>query len=104
MRKFKIGLITLAASAAVLAPAGSAAASAQSTSAPVKHSTPKVSCLLLCEFDIVVGDVLSYNNIPVALAANVCNTNVGVLSAMIVNQTATCKITQTQTATITRVK
>jgi hypothetical protein len=102
MRHFKKSLITLATTAAVLAPAGLAGASAQSASTPVKAATSSVDCVALC-FDIKTGDVLAYNNVPVSVAANVCNTTVPVLSAFVLAQTAACAVTPTQAATITRV-
>jgi hypothetical protein len=102
MRNFKKGIVTVVTAAAVLAPAGLAGASAQTASAPVKApASSSVDCLALC-FDIKTGDVLSYNNVPVSVAAEVCNVSVPVLSAFVLNQTAACTITPTQTGTITR--
>jgi hypothetical protein len=87
--------------AAVLAPAGLAGASAQSASTPVKAATSSIECLALC-FDIATGDILSYNNVPINIAAEVCNIAVPVLSGWALTQTAACNITSTQTGTITR--
>jgi hypothetical protein len=102
MRHFKKGLVTFVTTAAVLVPAGLAGASAQSPSTPVKAAT-SLDCVAACEFDIKIGDVLSYNNVPISVAANVCNTTVPVLSAFVLAQTAACAVTPTQAATITRV-
>jgi len=102
MRHFKKSLVTFVATAAVLAPAGLAAASTQSTSTPVKAATPSIECVAVC-FDIKTGDILSYNNVPVTVAANVCNTTVPVLSAFVLAQTAACTLTSGQAATVTRV-
>jgi hypothetical protein len=48
MQKIKVGVTALAASAAMLAPAGSGAASTQNSSS---HTTAAASCLLAC-FDL----------------------------------------------------
>lgn len=104
MRHFKKGLVTFVATAAVLAPAALAGASTQSASTPAKAPSSSGCSALVCVYDIYIGDVLSYNNIPVDVAANVCNTNVAILSGMVVGaQGAACAITQTTTATIFRV-
>lgn len=69
IRKFKTGLVTLAASATILLPAGSAAATTQSTSnAPL--SSPS-ACVLLC-FDLLEDDVVVAHNVSIFEAAMWC--------------------------------
>jgi hypothetical protein len=102
MLHFKKVLVTFAATAALLASAGPAVASSDSAPAPAKPAAASTdSCLLLCY--VIVGDVVSYNNVPVSVAANICNVSVPVLSAFALLQTAACAITPTQTGIITRV-
>jgi len=102
MLHFKKVLVTFAATAALLASAGPAVASSDSAPAPAKPAAASTdSCLLLCY--VIVGDVASYNNVPVSLAANICNTSVALLSGFLLNQSGACAITPTQTGTITRV-
>lgn len=86
MRKFKMGLITLAASAAFLVPAGSAVASTQSTS---NGASSSLGCVLVC-FDIYTGDILSHNNVSVNTAANVCGVQVVQLTALGIGQIVKC--------------
>jgi hypothetical protein len=69
MRKFKIGLVTLAASAVILVPAGSAAATAQNTSnAPLSSLS---TCAFLC-FDLLEDDIVVAHNVDIFAAANWC--------------------------------
>jgi hypothetical protein len=81
MRKFKMGLITLAASVAVLAPTGLASAGTQSASAPATANT--CTALVGCGFQ-VVGDingnqVVLLQNVSAQVAALNCN-NIGILN------------------------
>ena len=94
MRKFKMGLITLVASAAVAVPAGSALAGTQSTSAP---ATTSVTCGLInvasC-WDIYTGDIasgnLSNNDVDITVAANICGVSVARLEIVHVGDFVSC--------------
>jgi len=80
MRKFKMGLITLAASAAVLAPVGLANASTQSASTPTTTSgtcTALVGCGFQLVGDINGNQVVLLNNVNAQVAALNC-LNIGV--------------------------
>jgi hypothetical protein len=89
MRKFKTGLIALAASAALVIPAGLANASTQSASTSNTASTKCVIGLLGC-FDIYTGDILSDNDVDVSTAATFCGVQVSVLNALGVGNWMDC--------------
>jgi hypothetical protein len=80
MTKFKMGLAALAASAAMIVPAGLANAGTQSASTSNTASTPCVAgigCI-----DLWVGDVLSNNDVDITTAANFCGVQVSVVNAL----------------------
>jgi hypothetical protein len=68
-RKFKTVLVTLAASATILLPAGSTAATTQSTS-NVPLSSPS-GCVFLC-FDLLEDDVVVGHDVDIITAALWC--------------------------------
>jgi hypothetical protein len=101
MRHFKKGVGTFAAAAALLVSAGPAAASRHGASTPAKPAAASSGfCLFFC-FEIR-GDVVLWQNVSISVAANICNMTVALLNAFLVDQTATCNISPTQTGTITR--
>ncbi|MGH2943512.1 MAG: hypothetical protein ACRDLN_12145 [Solirubrobacteraceae bacterium] len=85
MRKFKMGLIALTASAALMIPAANAAASTQSVSNTASSSS--AGCVLLC-FDLYVDDVLSGNDVDIITATVFCN-NIS-LVGVLVGQWVSC--------------
>lgn len=88
MRKFKIGLVTVAASATILLPAGSAAATTQSTSnAPL--SSPS-ACEFYC-FDLLEQDVLMDHKVDIFAAVMWCGLpNPSLLQSLGIGQTLVC--------------
>ena len=89
MRKFKYGLVALAASAAMIIPAGLANASTQSASTSNTASTGCVVGVLSC-FDLYTGDVLSNNDVDVTTAVAFCGVQVSVLNALGVGNWMDC--------------
>jgi hypothetical protein len=87
MRKFKMGLVTLAASAAVLVPATSAPATTSSVASTSAAMTATGGCEFLC-FDIYKNDVLSDIDISLVEAELKC-TGVN-LSLLSIGQQAVC--------------
>ncbi len=85
MRKFKIGLAVLATSAAVLAPAGIAAAN------------PQDGLVNVYATDILSGNqIVVLQNVAIPVAASFCAVNANVLSTQLANtQTGTCPATST---------
>jgi len=80
MRNIKMGLITLAASAAILVPAASATAVTQNTAASSSlSSAPCVVGAVGC-FDIYINDVLSHNDVDVTTAISFCGVQVQALA------------------------
>lgn len=91
MRNFKMGLITLAASAAVFASTTGAAAGTQS--AAKADSTDCTGLVNVCEFKVLNGsNVAVLSGLNVAAALNACpNLNVAALGGLIVGgQATTC--------------
>jgi hypothetical protein len=88
MRKFKTGLVTLVASATILLPAGSAAATTQSTfNAPL--SSPS-GCLFLC-FDLLEDDVVVGHDVDLVTAALWCGyVSYTPLQSLGIDQTLVC--------------
>jgi hypothetical protein len=92
MRNLKMGLITLAASAALLIPAAGASAATQSVSKASTASTASTAssgCLLLC-FNTYVDDVLSGNDVSVLDGASFCGISVNVLQVLSIGQIVDC--------------
>jgi len=80
MRNIKMGLITLAASAAILVPATSATAVTQNTAASSSLSNaPCIVGAVGC-FDIYIDDVLSHNDVDVNTAISFCGVQVQALA------------------------
>jgi hypothetical protein len=80
MRKFKMGLITLAATAAVLAPTGIASAATQSASAPANDTcTALVGCGFQLVGDVNGNQVVFLQNVNAQTAALNCN-NIGIVN------------------------
>ncbi|MEA2129268.1 MAG: hypothetical protein QOJ85_2159 [Solirubrobacteraceae bacterium] len=90
MRKFKLGLVALAATAAVAVPAGSAMAGTDSTSGA--SSATDLGCVALCEFSILDNNNIEViKNIDVTTVANICpNISVVQITALAVGQVAVC--------------
>jgi hypothetical protein len=86
MRKFKMGIVTLATSAALFAPAGLAA-------------TSQASELV----DISVGNIIVNPQVAAPIAANICNVDVVKVNALKAGDKTECKAlsTSTQKAWIT---
>jgi hypothetical protein len=87
MRKFKTGLITLAASAAILVPAGLANASTQSAATPSTASDVCVGLVTLCvdvlnDNNVVIktGDILSNDVTSVCILSGNLNNNLDILN------------------------
>jgi hypothetical protein len=93
MRSIKMGLITLAATAAVVIPATSAAASTQSTSTAATSSlsstTSSLACLALC-FNLYDNDVLSGNDVDIITAVSFCGIQAAQLQVLSIGQSITC--------------
>ena len=92
MRNFKMGLITAAASAALLIPAAGASAATQSVSQASKTataSTASTGCVLLC-FNTYVDDVLTGNDVSILYGASFCGISVNVLQALSIGQVVDC--------------
>jgi hypothetical protein len=70
MRKIKVGIIALAASATILAPAGSVAATTQSASSPTT-TTEAAVCALLC-FDLYEDGLRVGHDVDALTAVKFC--------------------------------
>ena len=70
MQKIKVGMIALAASATILAPAGSVSATTQSASSPTRTAAAAV-CALLC-FDLYEDGLLVGHDVDAVTAVNFC--------------------------------
>jgi UDP-N-acetylmuramyl pentapeptide phosphotransferase/UDP-N-acetylglucosamine-1-phosphate transferase len=88
MRKFKMGLITLAASAAVLIPAAGASASTQSVASTEAVSTALTGCQFLC-FNTYIDDVVQGNDVDIDTASTFCGINLSVIGVLL-NQEVDC--------------
>jgi hypothetical protein len=87
MRNIKMGLITLAASAAILIPAAGATASTQQDTSTAASSS--LTCVVLC-FDLYVDDVLSGNDVEISPTVEFCGIQAVQLQALAVGQTIDC--------------
>lgn len=90
MRKFKLGLITLAATAAVAVPASSALAGNESTSATGSTSVLCGAVNVASCWDIYTGDILSDNDVTINVAANICGVSIVRLEAVHVGDFISC--------------
>jgi hypothetical protein len=87
MRKFKIGLITLAASAALLMPiAGNATAATQN---PSSASASASGCLFLC-YNWYVNDNIVAHDVDIVTTASWCDETVQALSVMGIGAVRVC--------------
>ena len=89
MRTIKMGLITLAASAALVIPAASATANATAQQSTSKATSSSLGCVVLC-FDLYVDDVLSGNNVEINPTVEFCGIQAAQLQALAIGQTIDC--------------
>jgi len=79
MRNIKMGLITFAATAALVIPAAGATASTQQHTSSSLSNTPCIVGAVGC-FDIYINDVLSHNDVDVTTAISFCGVQVQALA------------------------
>jgi hypothetical protein len=89
MRTFKVCLVTLAASAAILVPAASAAAAPQGASGPVAAASS--GCVFLC-FDLYEDGVIVGHDVGAGTAFDFCNGELSLvqLTSIGIGQTVDC--------------
>jgi hypothetical protein len=87
MRTFKMGLVTLAASAVILLPSDGIAAPTQSTpNAPLSSSS---TCMFVC-FDLIEDGTVVAHDADIIAAATWCGLPSSVLPLLSIDQIAVC--------------